>query len=91
MAWKKVWKRSWAKLDVCLEGLKKIVDNLSWDTELLGLFSTLSIVFYVEDKKYHNVSEIGSVSVLRWMGHDKPTQLGPLERASLNHWTNPGP
>jgi hypothetical protein len=35
-------------------------------------------------KKYHNVSETGSVSVLRWMGQDKPTQLGPLERASLN-------
>jgi hypothetical protein len=41
--------------------------------------------------KYHNVSETGSVSVLRWMGEHKPTQLGPLERASLNHWTNPGP
>jgi hypothetical protein len=39
----------------------------------------------VEDKKSHNVSETGSVSVLRWMGQDKPTQLGPLERASLNH------
>jgi hypothetical protein len=38
-------------------------------------------------KKSHNVSETGSVSVLRWMGQDKPTQLGPLERASLNHWT----
>jgi hypothetical protein len=25
-----------------------------------------------------------SVSVLRWMGQDKPTQLGLLERASLN-------
>jgi hypothetical protein len=36
--------------------------------------------------KDNNVSEIGSVSVLRWMGQDKPTQLGPLERASLNHW-----
>jgi hypothetical protein len=34
--------------------------------------------------KYHNVSKTGSVSVLRWMGQDKPTQLGPLERASLN-------
>jgi hypothetical protein len=37
--------------------------------------------------KYHNVSETGSVSVLRWMGQDKPTQLGPLERDSLNYWT----
>jgi hypothetical protein len=35
--------------------------------------------------KYHNVSDTGSVSILRWMGQDKPTQLGPLERASLNH------
>jgi hypothetical protein len=40
--------------------------------------------------KYHNASETGSISVLMWMGQDKPTQLGPLERASLNHWTNPG-
>jgi hypothetical protein len=47
--------------------------------ELLGLFWTLSIVLYEEDKKYHNVSEAGSVSVLRWMGQDKPPQLGPLD------------
>jgi hypothetical protein len=47
-------------------------------TELLGLFWTLSIVLYMEDKKYHKVSETGSVSVLRWMRQDKPTQLGPL-------------
>jgi hypothetical protein len=31
--------------------------------ELLGLFWTLSIVLYVEDKKSHNVSETGSISV----------------------------
>jgi hypothetical protein len=42
-------------------------------------------------KKDHNVSETGSASVLRWIGQDKPTPLGPLERTSLNHWTNPGP
>jgi hypothetical protein len=35
--------------------------------------------------KNHNVSETGSVSILRWMGQDRRTQLGPLERASLNH------
>jgi hypothetical protein len=34
--------------------------------------------------KDHNVSKTGSVSVRRWMRQDKPTQLGPLERASLN-------
>jgi hypothetical protein len=62
-------------------------EHLEICIELLGLFWTLSIVLYVEDKIYHNVSETGSVSVLRWMGQDKPTQLGPLERASLNHWT----
>jgi hypothetical protein len=32
--------------------------------------------------KDHNVSETGSVSVLRWMGQDRPTQLGPSERTS---------
>jgi hypothetical protein len=37
--------------------------------------------------KDHNVSETGSVSILRWMGQGRPTQLGPTERASLNHWT----
>jgi hypothetical protein len=35
--------------------------------------------------KAHNVSETGSVSVLKWMGQDKPTQLGPLERGSLRN------
>jgi hypothetical protein len=36
----------------------------------------------------HNVSETGSVSILRWGGggggQETPTQLGPLERANLN-------
>jgi hypothetical protein len=39
--------------------------------------------------KDHNVTETGSLSVLRWIGQDKPIQLGPLERSSLKHWTNP--
>jgi hypothetical protein len=56
----------------------------------IGLILDLSIVLYVEDKKSNNVSETGSVSVLRWMGQDKPTQLGPLERASLNHIQDDG-
>jgi hypothetical protein len=34
--------------------------------------------------KKHNVSETGSVSVLRW--GKTPTLLGPIERANLNHW-----
>jgi hypothetical protein len=32
--------------------------------------------------KDHNISETGSVSVLRWMGQDKPTQLGPVTETS---------
>jgi hypothetical protein len=35
--------------------------------------------------KRPNVSETGSVSVLRWMEQGRPTQLGPSERPSLNH------
>jgi hypothetical protein len=37
----------------------------------------------LEDK--NDVSETGSVSVLRW--GETPSLLGPLERANLNHWT----
>jgi hypothetical protein len=33
--------------------------------------------------KDHSVSETGCVSVLRWMGQGRPTQLGPSERANL--------
>jgi hypothetical protein len=39
--------------------------------------------------KDRNVLETGSVSVFRWMEQEKPTQLGPLERVSLKHLTNP--
>jgi hypothetical protein len=38
----------------------------------------------LEDTK-HDVSESGSVSVLRW--GETPTLLGPLENANLNHCT----
>jgi hypothetical protein len=37
----------------------------------------------IETRK-HDVSETGSVSVFRWGGKTS-TQLGPLERAKLNH------
>jgi hypothetical protein len=55
-----------------------------YSTEVLGLLWTLSNVWYVEEKD-HKVSETGSVSIFRWMGQDKPTQLGPLERARSPH------
>jgi hypothetical protein len=42
---------------------------------VFGLFPSSGIL---ENRK-HDVSETGSVSVLRW---------GPLERANLNHWTS---
>jgi hypothetical protein len=34
-----------------------------------------------------DVSETRSASVNRYKGGKFPTQLGPLERASLKHWT----
>jgi hypothetical protein len=34
----------------------------------------------------HNISETGSISLLRLSG-ETPTLLGPLERANLHHWT----
>jgi hypothetical protein len=51
-----------------------------------GLYPSSSVQKNKSDK--NNVSETGSVSVLRWIGQGRPIQLGPLERASLNHWTN---
>jgi hypothetical protein len=53
-------------------------------SEVLG-FCTL---FIVRNSKYtwkHNVSETGSLSVLRWW-KETPSLLGPLERANLNYW-----
>jgi hypothetical protein len=59
-------------------------------SELLS-FWTLSIVQYSRNPKKkireHNVSETGSVSVLRSGGGGTPSLLGPLEIANLNHWT----
>jgi hypothetical protein len=37
-------------------------------------------------KRKENISETGSVSVLR-CERETYTLLGPLERVSLNHWT----
>jgi hypothetical protein len=36
----------------------------------------------------HDISETGYISVFRW-GVKTPTQLYPLERVNLNHWTTP--
>jgi hypothetical protein len=49
---------------------------------VFGLFPSSGIL---ENRK-HDVSETGSVSVLRWRREKTPTQLGPLERANLSHW-----
>jgi hypothetical protein len=39
---------------------------------------------WIVNTRKHNVSETGSVFVLRWEEGDT-TLLGPLERANLNH------
>jgi hypothetical protein len=58
----------------------KLLNLLS---EILS-FRTLSIVLVLKNKlRKHEVSETGSVSVLRC--GKKPILLGPLERASPNH------
>jgi hypothetical protein len=49
---------------------------------VLGLFPSSGIL---ENRK-HDVSETGSVSVIRLRGKI-PTQLGSLEGTNLNHWT----
>jgi hypothetical protein len=49
---------------------------------VLGLFPSSGIL---GNAKY-DVSETGCVSLIRW-GGKTPLQLGPLERANLNRWT----
>jgi hypothetical protein len=41
--------------------------------------------FGIVETREHDVSETGSASVL-WWGGKTPAQLGPIERANLNHW-----
>jgi hypothetical protein len=40
------------------------------------------------ETRKHNVSETGSIPAPRCGGGEEtPIQLGPLERANINHWT----
>jgi hypothetical protein len=48
-----------------------------------GFFGLCPSSGILKKSREHNVSETGSVSVLRSEG--TPSQLGPLERANLNH------
>jgi hypothetical protein len=50
---------------------------------VFGLFPSSGIL----GTRKNDISENGSVSVLR-CGGKTPTQLGPLDRANLNHWTS---
>jgi hypothetical protein len=58
-------------------GQMKVVYWVFWTFPSSGILET----------RKHDVSETGSVSILRWEREKTPTQLGPLERANLNHWT----
>jgi hypothetical protein len=51
---------------------------------LFGIFPSSGIV----GTRKHDFSETGSVSV-HMCGGKTLTQLGPLDRANLNHWTTP--
>jgi hypothetical protein len=55
-----------------------------WNYWVFGLFPSSGIL----GTRKNDVSETGSVSVLRCVGRKTPTQLGPLDRASLYHWTS---
>jgi hypothetical protein len=50
---------------------------------VFGLFPSSGII----GTRKHDVSETGSVSVFRCRGKI-PTQMGPLDRANLNHWAS---
>jgi hypothetical protein len=52
---------------------------------VFGLFPSSGIL----GTRKHDISETGSVSILRCGGGKTPTQLGPLDRANLNYWSTP--
>jgi hypothetical protein len=59
--------------------------TLVYNTQRYWVFGLCpSSGYFLNNNEKHNVSETGSVSVLRW--GKTPTQLGPLERPNLNHW-----
>jgi hypothetical protein len=68
--------------------LRKSEDNFNGEKQYILcilIFWTLT-VFLIFLK--HDVSETGSVSVLRWIKEGEgPTLVGPLEKSSLFHWT----
>jgi hypothetical protein len=49
---------------------------------VLGLCPSPGIL----ETRKHNVSENGSVSVLRRRGEKTPTQLSSTEKANISHW-----
>jgi hypothetical protein len=58
--------------------------TMVYDTENYWVSGLCPSSGIVETRK-HNVSETGSVSVLRW--GEAPSLLGPLERANHSQWT----
>jgi hypothetical protein len=59
-----------------------------YNTQIYWVFGLFPSSGILETGK-HDVSETGCVSVLRCGGEDTYSQLGPLDRANLNHWTTP--
>jgi hypothetical protein len=55
---------------------------MAYNTQNYWVFGLFLWSGILENRK-HNVSETGSVSILKWGGVKAPTQLGPLERANL--------
>jgi hypothetical protein len=62
--------------------------TMVYNTQNYWVFQLFPSSGILESRK-HDVLETGSLSILRWKGEKTPTQLSPLERANLNHWTTP--
>jgi hypothetical protein len=92
---RQIIKRAWFPICQESENFEKLLNTWFWriltivyNTQVYWFFWTFPSSGILETRK-HEVSETGSVSVLRWEGEKTPTQLGPLERANLNH-SSPG-
>jgi hypothetical protein len=63
--------------------LDEVSGRLEYSSQNYWVFGLFPLSGILENRK-HDILETGSVSILR-RGGKTPTQLGPLERATLSH------
>jgi hypothetical protein len=69
----------------CVSRFEKVL-TMVYNTQNYWVFGLSPLPRILRTTKEHDVSETGSVSILRWRGEKTRTLLCPLERSNLNQW-----